>query len=56
MTTYNNYEAYKRVVDSGRRNVRFVSLLDHSVSTSNPVTTDTGVGVNAFRGVAGCSV
>ena len=56
MTTYTNYEAYKRVVNAGQRNVRFVSLLEHHVSTSNPVTTDTGVGVNSFRGVAGCSV
>ena len=53
--TYNVYAAYKRAHDAGLRNIRFVSLLDHSIKNSNPVTNDSGFGVDAFRGVAGCA-
>ena len=53
LTTYNVYAAYKRAHDAGRRNIRFVSLLDHTVKTTNPVTNDSGFGIDAYRGVAG---
>ena len=43
MTTYNVYSAYKRALKSGRRNIRFESLVP-AVAPSNPVTADTGVG------------
>jgi hypothetical protein len=41
MTTYNDYSAYLRAINSGRRNIRFINLNTAS-EARNPVTADNG--------------
>ena len=48
MTTYNNYAAYQRALQSGRRNIRFINL-ETAPEARNPVTTDCGHGAAAMQ-------